>query len=211
VIFDMDGVLADTEPLHFEAAREVLSAAGREYTWEENREFFGRTTRYVFETLVPRLSLPGAIDDYIGEYDEAVRRRLAAPLAPLDGLTWLLGELAARGCPVALASSSQMSWIEATLGSLGLRGRFAPMVAGDMVSQGKPSPEIYLSCCQRLGLPPEDCAAIEDSPSGLTSARAAGLRAVGLLTPYFERAQLAPAHHLIASLRDFPLSWLAVA
>jgi HAD superfamily hydrolase (TIGR01509 family) len=207
----MDGVLADTEPLHFEAAREVLAAAGREYTWEENREFFGRTTRYVFETLAPRLGLPGAIDDYIATYDAAVRRRLAAPLAPQDGLLWLLGELAARGCPIALASSSQTSWIEATLRSLGLGGRFAPVVAGDMVSQGKPSPEIYRLCCGRLGLAPEACAAIEDSPSGLASARAAGLHAVGLVTPYFERAQLASAHHLIESLRDFPLELLAGA
>jgi HAD superfamily hydrolase (TIGR01509 family) len=205
VVFDMDGVLADTEPLHFEAAREVMTTAGRDYTWETNREFFGRTTRHVFETLVPRLALPRPIDDYIREYDEAVRRRLDQPLAASDGLAWLLEELAALACPMALASSSQTSWIEATLRALGLSGRFAPVVAGDMVRQGKPSPEIFLLAAARLDLPPEACLAVEDSPAGLESARTAGMHAVGLVTPYFERAQLARAHRLIDSLRAFPL------
>jgi HAD superfamily hydrolase (TIGR01509 family) len=206
VVFDMDGVLADTEPLHFEAAREVLAAEGRDYTWEMNRRFFGRTSRYVFETLAAEMALPRAVAEYLAVYDATVTRRLRAPLRPSEGLAELLDALAARGVPAALASSSQLGWIEETLASLGLTGRFAPVVAGDMVREGKPSPEIYLLAAERLGLPAAACVAIEDSPAGLTAARAAGMHAVGLATPYFERGQLAAAHDVIETLRAFPLA-----
>jgi HAD superfamily hydrolase (TIGR01509 family) len=208
VVFDMDGVLADTEPLHYEAAREVLVACGREYTWSMNREFFGRTTRDLFETLSARLELARPIDEYIAEYDAAVLRRLARPLPASDGLDWLLGELAAHGCPVALASSSQRGWIAATLSSLGLSGRFDPIVSGDEVERSKPDPEIFLLAAERLGLAPTDCVVVEDSPAGLEAARAAEMHVIALTSPYFTREQLGAAHQLIGSLREFPLPTL---
>ena len=72
VVFDMDGILADTEPLHFEAAREVFTAAGVDYTWEMNHEFFGRTTAAVFEAMQARQRLPGTVATHIAAYDAAV-------------------------------------------------------------------------------------------------------------------------------------------
>ena len=208
VVFDMDGVLADTEPLHYQAAREVLAGEGRAYGWETNRRFFGRTTAHVFQTLARELALPRPLEAYLEAYDQAVRRRLREPLAPCEGLGELLQALAARGLPAALASSSQRTWIDDTLSALGLTGRFAPVVAGDMVREGKPAPEIYLLCAERLGVPPATCVAVEDSPSGLAAARAAGMHAIGLVTRYFQPAQLADAHRLIVSLRDFPVDLL---
>lgn len=206
VIFDMDGVLADTEPVHYAAAKEVLGAAGHQHTWEQNHEFFGRTTKDMFLTLEKRLGLGTTLEALMAAYHAAVLRRIeAGPLTIAPGAAALIDELHRRNLPVGLASSSHREWVHATLGALGLRGKFHVMVSGDQVRIGKPDPEIYLLCAARLGIAPERCIAIEDSPAGLLSARRASMLTVGVRTPYFDPSAL-PADELIASLVDFPLA-----
>ena len=206
IVFDMDGVLADTEPVHFAAAKEVLGAAGHTYTWEQNHEFFGRTTRDMFLTLDKRLGLGTSVEALMGGYHQAVLRRLeAGPLVAAPGVTGLLDALHGRNLAVALASSSHREWVNATLGALGLKERFHVIVSGDQVRIGKPDPEIYLLTAARLGIAPERCIAIEDSPAGLLAAKRASMYAIGVRTPYFDPSAL-PADEQIASLDDFPFS-----
>ena len=205
----MDGVLLDSEPLHFEVARRIFALDGFTYTHELNREFIGSTTDHVMATLVERHRLPRTAADYCAAYDVAIVEVMREPREPADGVRWLLSELAARGVRVGLASSSWRRWIDATLAGLGLTDTFPVAVGGDMVPHGKPAPDVYLEAARQLGVPPSACIAIEDSGTGLAAALAAGMKGVGLITPHIDPDRLSAAHKVIRTLRDFPLDWIS--
>ena len=209
VIFDMDGVLIDSEPLHFEVARRVLAEEGLDYTKEINREFIGHSTGAVMRALVERYGLTCTPERLADVYDREIVEVLGRPHDPADGVTWLIDELKARGARIGLASSSRERWITATLRGLGLAHAFEAVVGGDMVPQGKPAPDVYLEAAQRLGIAPSECVAIEDSGTGLEAALAAGMIALGLVTPHVDPDRLVRAHRRLRSLREFPFELVA--
>jgi HAD superfamily hydrolase (TIGR01509 family) len=184
IVFDMDGVLLDSEPLHFEALSSVLLAEGVEFSQEENEAFIGTTVEYTFGALIARHHLRRALSEYIELYDTAVLRILEVPRPPADGVLGVLSAAEDLGMRVALASSSRRGWIEATLRSIGLSDAFEVLVSGDDVRHGKPDPEIYLLAAARLDLSPADCLVIEDAPNGVLSAHRAGMTVIGVRTPY---------------------------
>lgn len=208
VIFDMDGVLIDSEPLHYEAFREVFGAAGVDLSEDVYRSVIGRTLPDTIEILKSRFGLGADSTAIAAAYSDAVLEVLSRPLTPGDGAHWLIDQLRERGFGLGLASSSRRSWIEATLRGLELTHAFEAIVSGDDVGYGKPAPDIYLAAARLLDADPTRCLAIEDSPAGLQSARAAGMTTVGLITPHIDPALLGDANHLIASLRDFPVDLL---
>src|SRR5262249_45764182 len=150
----------------------------------------GTTVEAMFSILILRHALRRSIIEYIELYDAAVLRVLAVPRAAAPGVTDLLAAAHGFGMRLALASSSRHSWIDATLRSLNLSDAFEVVVSGDDVSRGKPDPEIYLLTAERLGVPPERCLAIEDSPNGVMSAYRAGMSVIGVRTPYTAHLQL---------------------
>lgn len=202
----MDGVLIDSEPLHFGVLNEVLAAEGRTYTAEDNEEFIGTTTDYLWDTLIPRWGLRQPKAEYERRYDDAVLRVLSKPWPAAPGVLDLVRRLQAMGTPLAVASSSKRKWIEATLRSIGLADCFPELVSGDDVQRGKPAPDIYLLAAERLGVPPSECLAIEDSPNGVLSAARAGLCVLGVRTPYTAHLQLEGASRVVDSLTDLDLS-----
>jgi len=206
VIFDMDGVLVDSEPLHFQAARLVYGAAGVVVTEDVYREIIGRTLDDSIEFLAKEHQLQGDITRIKADYDTTVLEILSRPLIANDGVHWLLGELRRRGCVLGLASSSQRNWVDATLRGLGLTDVFDSIVSGDQVSRGKPAPDIYRLAASELKMDPSLCIAVEDSAAGVQAAIEASMIAIGLRTPHVDPSLLSPAHQVIASLRDFPLA-----
>lgn len=206
VIFDMDGVLIDSEPLHFAVLTEVLAAVGHTLTRAENEEFIGTTTEAMFSTLIARHALPGTVRDYETRYDVGVLRVLQEPHAPAPGVTALVERLRERGVRLAVASSSRKLWVEATLRALGLTDTFGVVIAGDDVEHGKPDPAIYLLAARRLGVAPDRCLAIEDSPNGVQSARAAGMRVLGIRTEYTAHLHLDGVVRTVDSLADLDLN-----
>jgi HAD superfamily hydrolase (TIGR01509 family) len=205
VIFDMDGVLVDSEPLHLRVTREVLGPVGTAYTEATTREFIGRPVPEMLAALIRRHRLPGRLADYEARYDHRLMALLAEPRAPREGVVWLLAELRRRGCRVGIASSSRQTWIDAMLRSLGMAGRFDAVVGADAVARPKPAPDVYLAAAERLNVPPAECIAIEDSPAGVQAARAAGMTVIGLVTRDVDPGRLRGAHRLIQSLLEFPL------
>jgi len=175
VIFDMDGVLLDSEPVHFEATCALLAGYGITYTAAPNENFFGCTDRDVFRVLKARYGLEPDEDTLTREWIGHVLPRLAERIHPLPGVPEVLFELRRRGVRLALASSSAAPVIAASLEALGLAGVFETRVSGDDVSQGKPSPEIFLQALGRLDLPASACLVVEDSYNGLLAAHAAGI------------------------------------
>lgn len=200
VIFDMDGVLLDSEPLHYQALNEVLGRAGHQLTAHEYEAYIGTTLEETWRRLIERFDLPERLEVYAARYDEAVVAILRGPLDPAPGVLALLEALREAGVSVAVASSSKRNWIAATLHSLGVSDYFPIVVSADDVACGKPDPEIYLLAARKLGLSPEQCVVIEDSPPGVTAASRAGMRAIAVRTPYTAHLQLPGADLIVDSL-----------
>src|SRR6266849_5881117 len=205
VIFDMDGVLIDSEPLHFAVLFELLERAGHTLTRPENEQFIGTTSEAMFSTLIARHGLSGTVAGYIARYDEMVMHVLQQPHAPAPGVTALIERLRELGKRLAVASSSRRGWVEATIRSLGLADAFDVVVTGDDVEHGKPDPAIYLLTAQRLSVVPERCVAIEDSPNGVQSARSAGTTVLGVRTEYTAHLHLDGVARTVDSLADLDL------
>ncbi len=175
VIFDMDGVLIDSEPVHFEATRALLASHGVTYRPGDGEDFVGCTDREVFTTLKARYRLTAAVDDLATAWIDLVVRLLRGPLVPLHGVSTALQAVESRGLRLALASSSAPKVIAATLEGLGLADRFEARVSGHEVARGKPAPDIFLEAARRLAVGPASCLVVEDSYNGLTAALAAGM------------------------------------
>jgi HAD superfamily hydrolase (TIGR01509 family) len=206
VIFDMDGVLIDSEPLHFAVLSELLADAGLVLTRAENEQFIGTTSEAMFSTLIARHGLSGTVDEYIARYDDMLVRVLREPHAPAAGVSALIARLRELGMRLAVASSSRRAWVEATIRSLGLADAFDVVVSGDDVERGKPDPAIYVLTAQRLGVAPERCMAIEDSPNGVHSARLAGMTVLGVRTEYTAHLHLDGVARTVDSLAELDLS-----
>jgi HAD superfamily hydrolase (TIGR01509 family) len=205
-IFDFDGVLVDSEPLHYEALRQALLPEGIRVDEEEYGRFYlAYSDREGIRIALERHGIP-----FDASRVEALARRKAAafealiPSVPFfPGARELVRSLAAE-VPLAIASGALRREIEAILAAGRLREAFAAVVGADDVSRGKPDPEPYLTALSRLarlapGLAPEDCLVFEDSLAGIVSARAAGMRVVAV-THTYPAARLAAAHHVVDGL-----------
>ncbi|HUS13821.1 MAG TPA: HAD family phosphatase [Chloroflexia bacterium] len=180
IIFDMDGVLLDSEPLHQAAMNAVLAPHGHRVDDAEFVTYIGSSARETWQAVLHRRGLPGPVDSWITEYDAVVVRIVRGQAVPMPGLLPLLDDLRAAGVPLAVASSSACAWIDATLETIAVRDYFAVVVSGSEVAHSKPAPDVFLRAAELLGVAPTHCAVIEDSPRGLQAARAAGMFVVAL-------------------------------
>lgn len=182
VIFDLDGVLLDSEPIYLGATNSILALEGKYLSPEENARYIGVRFRDMLADIIPRMGLAHDADYYIAATREAVLKAFGGPLAPPAGARELIERLADHGVPRAVGSSSAHAWVEQVLTNLGVREHFPVIVGGDDVIHGKPAPDIFLRCAELLSVAPERCAVIEDSANGVLAARRAGMTAIGLRT-----------------------------
>jgi len=202
VIFDLDGVLLDTERLYSMAAQTVLARYGKRYSWEDKLELMGRAELDSARRLVDRLDLPLTPAEYVAERG-AELARLVTTSEPIAGAPELVARLGSRGVPCAVATSSSRSWFELKTGHHAWFQRFSVVVCGDdpEVPRLKPDPAIFLVAARRLGAPPEQCLVFEDSPAGVQAAVAAGMQVVALLDPHV-RVEAVPGAHLYVRSYD---------
>ena len=186
VVFDMDGVLLDSEPLHLLAMNRVIATEGHPaFSDEQNHRFVGNSLEATWTEVHRLLGLRHSLEHYYQVYDAEVLRALRQEaLVPLDGVHELLAELRNLGQRVGLATQSHRGWVDATLQGLGLASSFASIASGEMVQRGKPAPDLYLLVCALLGADPRRSLAIEDSLPGVRAARAAGMTVVGVRNVY---------------------------
>lgn len=203
----MDGVLIDSEPLHFAVINQILGTLGYALSREENEAFIGMTNAPFWAAMIARFGLPESADTYTAQYDRVLLRELETPRPPQPGVVELIDAAHTRGLRLAIASSSPRTWIDATLRSIGLSNTFEVIVSGDDVplGRGKPDPLIYQLAAQQLRVPAHRCLAIEDSPIGVLSAHQAGMRVLGVRTPYTAHLALDGADQVVDSLRGFSL------
>ena len=209
VIFDLDGVLWDGEPLYHEAFNVVLAPLGHHVSEDDYRKVIGQSVEACWEWMCERFKLTEPAASFLPAYDRAVLRLLEHPAGPLPGVRPLLGELRRLGVPVAVASSSLRPWVDATLRGLGLEDRFDATVSASEVAAAKPAPDLYLAAAGRLGVPPQRCLAVEDTLAGLRSAKAAGMFAAQLRAASTALPPMAEADLVLESLAGFDLSLMA--
>ena len=211
IIFDMDGVLVDSEPLFLDAINRLLAQDGvAPISEKENEEtLIGTTVDETWRQLKLSRPLPLPTATYITRYDAIVRRMMMEELAPQPGVRELLATCSRRGLPKAVASSSRHDWVDLKLAAIGLTGAFDAVLGGDDVSRGKPEPDIYLKAAAALGRPPEQCIAIEDSPVGIAAAVASGAYTIAVRTAYTRNLDVSRANAILETLEDFDRSLLA--
>ncbi len=209
VIFDMDGVLADSEPLYHQGLNEVLRDFGLAISEEQHNALLGMTVPATWDAIFEWYSPAAGYDECVAHYDRAMVRLLSRPQTPLPGVRELLSELKQRGIPRALASSSLPNWVEALLKSTGLDGCFDVTVSSTSVENGKPAPDIFLYTAAKLGVAPARCVVLEDSRTGVAAAKAAGMFAVQVRAASTALPPLPEADLVLERLSDFPLSLIA--
>jgi len=200
VLWDLDGVLVDSAPFHFQAWRELVASLGRELSEADFRRTFGLRNDAILRDLLG--DLPLADVDRLAARKEALFRRAAlGNIVPLPGALTLLRLLRERGFKVALVSSTPHGNIDLILGSLGAEAAFDVIVGEEDVTRGKPDPEGFLLAARRLGVPPEECVVIEDAPVGVEAAKRGGMRCVGVSRDR-PRDALAKADLVVETLED---------
>jgi beta-phosphoglucomutase len=183
-VFDMDGVIADSNPYHEIALREFCERHGYHLTDHDLRNrIFGRTNKDWIPMLFGPLE-PEMIDQYGAEKEALYRQIYAAHIRPLDGLIEFLEKLQAQGIPRAVATSAPRENVDFTLDRTGTRKYFDVILDESFVTRGKPDPEIYIRTAKALKMPASRCIVFEDSLSGVLAAKAAGCRVIGITTTH---------------------------
>ena len=210
IIFDMDGVIIDSEPIHTEIAIAVMQDFGGKPTSEEiYDEFVGVTNREMWSILRERHKLNVSLDQLMEKHREyKIKRFFNEPVPPIDGIEDLMRLAKSRGLKIALATSSPKYFAEHILKSAGLSEYFDALVTADDISHGKPDPEIYLKAAQILGLDPGSCVAVEDAFLGIQSAKDAGMRVIAFKNPNSGNQDTSRADFVVSSIRDIDLDTL---
>ncbi len=202
LIFDMDGTIVDNMRFHDDAWEIWHRDNGLPFT----REGFFAATAGKANAEILGAYYPDADGDTIGRLSESKEELYRATYRPhvsaLPGLLALMDRADAAGLPMAVASAAPPANIDVVLDTLGIRERFATIIAPSQGFRGKPHPDLFLGAAQRMGVSPESCVVFEDAPLGVEAARRAGMRAIAMLTMLQANA-FAAFDNVIASARDF--------
>jgi HAD superfamily hydrolase (TIGR01509 family) len=198
VLFDNDGLLLDTEVLWTRAEIALFERFGVSFTIEHKRELIGTSGPKAEATIERQLGAPGRGAELMAELHEMVMEEALRGVEPMPGAVELLDALG--GVPVGVASNSPRTFVERTLEASGLRGRFGCVLGATDVAHPKPAPDLYVELARGLGADPAQCVALEDSPTGVAAARAAGAFVIGV--PSLEGVVLDEADLVAESLAD---------
>lgn len=201
VVFDNDGLLLDTESVWTRAEEDLFLRRGLEFTPADKLELVGTSAEIAGGVLERRLGEPGRAEELIEELNALVVAELEHGVEAMIGARDLLERLRERGTPIGLVSNSPLRFVRRSIEIVGFEDHFDVVLSAHEVAAPKPAPDPYLEACRRLGVEPSpSVVALEDSPTGVAAARAAGLTVIGV--PSIEGIALEEAHHLAESLLD---------
>jgi HAD superfamily hydrolase (TIGR01509 family) len=205
VVFDLDGVIVDSEQVWDEVRQAYAGETGGHYGPTAARDMQGMSSLEWSRYMAEQLGVPGTPE----RINRAVVERMLArygddpPLVP--GAAGVVREIAGRW-PVAIASSSNPELIDVVIGAAGLAEAVRVWVSSEQVPRGKPAPDVYLEAARRLGVAASECAAVEDSQNGIRSAKAAGMRVFAIPNPHYppDAQALAEADVVLDSIDELP-------
>ena len=206
IVFDLDGVLWDGEPIYHEAFNVVLKPYGHIVTPDDYLKIIGNSVEAAWTWVLNHFAITESPDRFYRLYDEAVLEMLAQPIEPLTGVSELLTELRSRGIPIGLASASLRQWVDATIKGIGITDMFDTTVSASEVEHAKPAPDLYLMAAANLGIDPALCVAVEDTHTGIASAKAAGMYAIQVRASSTALPPIAEADAVIGNYTEFDLS-----
>lgn len=185
VIFDMDGVICHTNPYHSMAFREFFATRNLNPTDEEFAgHMFGKSNSYILSHFLKR-PITGAEFTQLEEEKEGLFRKIYAPhIEPIAGIVEFITDLKNNGVQLGVATSAPYANLELILSKVDIREKLGSILASENVKKHKPDPEVYLTSSRNLGIPTEQCVVFEDSFSGITAAKNAGMRVVGVLSSH---------------------------
>jgi HAD superfamily hydrolase (TIGR01509 family) len=205
VLFDMDGLLVDSEPLWFEVETQIMARMGGAWTRADQQQLVGGPPSHSLPYMLARAARPvpeETVARWMADGITDLVRRHGVPMMP--GARELVAEVSTAGVPCALVTAAQRDLMEAVLEAIGVA--FDTTVCADDVRNGKPSPEPYLLATGRLGVDPGGCVALEDSPNGIASAEAAGCAVIAV--PNVAPVPARSGRVIAASLREVGLDRL---
>lgn len=201
----MDGVIVDSEPLHFRAAQQIIKKYGKKLPKERSFQLIGVGEDFFWKTVVKELGISFDYKQLLQEKSELYMKLLQNEGNAFPGVVELIKKLS-KNYKLAIASGSSLNEITIILQKLLIRPYFIRVVSGDDVAKSKPHPEIYLNAAKNLGVVPSECVVIEDSINGVKAAKAAGMGCVAV-TNSFPRKMLGEADYVIDSLNEFDLDY----
>ncbi len=208
LIFDMDGLLVDSEPLSEVAMRVFLRRHGRDLEPDLMGALLGRRLPEATAIVAARYGLPGNVAALTEEFDEVRLETIRGNLRAFPGAAELIAFARAAGLRVALATSSRRRHVDLSLAETGLSGRFDAEATGDEVALGKPAPDLFLLAAGRLGVAAADCVVLEDAPTGVAAAAAAGMRCLLVRRPGTPAASFPVAPTATLADLDAAAGWL---
>lgn len=202
VVFDMDGLMFNTEELYQEVGREVLARRGKDFPAELLDEMMGRPGNVSLQIMIRWHNLCDSVEQLARESDDIFDAILDEKLQTMPGLNELLLALEQAGVPKAIATSSGLRFTRRALGKFQFEPRFSFLLTAEDVTQGKPHPEIYLTAATRFGLGPEQLLILEDSQNGCRAAIASGAFAVAVPAGHSRRHDFSGASLVADTLAD---------
>lgn len=199
VIFDMDGVIIDSEPIHSRVKMDTFAHFGLPFAEEDLVHYMGRTSRVIFEDTLRKFGRTDitAADMAAYKHDHYLEVLESGEIEPVTGSVEFIQRLHAAGIPLALATSSNVRAMNAVLDSFGIRKYFTSILSGGELPESKPHPAIYLISAERLGVKPEDCMVVEDTTNGIRAAKAAGMYCVAYRNPNSGEQDLSLADEIV--------------
>ncbi len=202
VVFDMDGIIFNTEDLYDVVGAELLKRRQCEFTRDLKLKMMGRPAPAAFEMMRQECGLDDSIETLQAESDEIFKTLLPERIELMPGFQAVLEAVQKRGLPTAVATSSHRDFATTALGIFDLLDRFQFVLTGDDVRHGKPDPEIYLKAAEKLGLSPQQILVFEDSHAGSLAATRAGAWTVAVPTPYARHLDFSHANLVVPRLDD---------
>jgi len=202
VVFDLDGLMFNTEDVFDLAGRELLRRRGKEMTTEIRSGMMGRRPSEAFEVLIDALNLTDSVDTLLTESREIFEELLPERLAPMPGLYILLEHIEQAGLPKGIATSSPRNYLEGILGRFDLLDRFQMTLSAEDVTHGKPHPEVYQRAAAEIGVETTEMMVLEDSQAGTQAAAAAHAIVIAIPHVHSREHDFSTANYVAESLHD---------
>lgn len=203
VIFDMDGVLVNTEPIYYKVVKEIINENNHDITYKEYEKYIGMTNEYTWELIKSEYNISQSIEELIDTMmilKDVIIKRDGYEL--IDGVLDLLEDLKDHNIKIGLASSSPICDILDIVQSTGIDKYFDKLVTGESVGRSKPFPDVFLKAAKELKVSNEECIVIEDSKNGVLAANSANMKCIGFVNKDSGNQDLSMSDLIVKSMKD---------